>query len=127
TFTIVFWMNVIQLPLGLAGSHPAHYGTLNGRELAAAAGLAVVGAASHYCLSNAFRYGDAILVVPLDFLRIPLIALVGFALYGEPLDGVVFAGASLIVGGVLWNLISEARRVPAATRGGSPPASKAPA
>jgi drug/metabolite transporter (DMT)-like permease len=73
-------------------------------------GIGIAGTGSHYCLSNAFRAGDAILVVPLDFLRIPLIALVGWAFYGEALDIFVFAGAGLIVSGVLWNLVTEARR-----------------
>ena len=41
---------------------------------------ASAGLTSHYCLSNAFRAGDATLVVPLDFMRIPLIAVVGWAL-----------------------------------------------
>ena len=49
-------------------------------------------------------------MVPLDFLRIPLIALVGWWLYGEPLDIFVFAGAGLIVSGVLWNLRAETQR-----------------
>ena len=57
------------------------------------AGLGIAGLSAHYCLTNAFRAGDASLVVPLDFLRIPLIAVVGWWLYGEPLDLFVFAGA----------------------------------
>ncbi len=108
-FTILFWMNVIQLPLGLAGSNPAHLADLHGWEFLAVLGLALSGVGSHYCFSNAFRYGDAILVVPLDFLRIPLIALVGWAFYAEALDAFVFAGAGLIISGVLWNLVAEAR------------------
>ena len=59
--------------------------------------LGVVGLTSHYCLTNAFRSGDATVVVPLDFLRIPLIALVGWMFYGEALDAFVFAGAGLII------------------------------
>jgi drug/metabolite transporter (DMT)-like permease len=47
--------------------------------------------------------------VPLDFLRIPLIAVVGWWLYGEPLDVFVFAGAGVIILGLLWNLRSEAK------------------
>ena len=62
---------------------------------------------SHYCMSNAFRSGDATLVVPLDFMRIPLIAVVGWAIYSEPLDIFVLLGALIIVSGVLWNLRSE--------------------
>ena len=73
-----------------------------------AVGLA--GLASHYCLTNAFRAGDASVVVPLDFLRIPLIAVIGWWLYGEALDVFVFVGAGLIIAGVLWNLRSEAAR-----------------
>jgi drug/metabolite transporter (DMT)-like permease len=49
-------------------------------------------------------------VVPLDFLRIPLIALVGWMFYGEAMDAFVFAGAALIICGVLWNLLAESRR-----------------
>ena len=70
----------------------------------------VAGLFAHYCLSNAFRAGEASLVVPLDFLRIPLIALVGWWFYAEPLDIIVFAGAGLIVIGIVWNLRSEVRR-----------------
>jgi drug/metabolite transporter (DMT)-like permease len=47
--------------------------------------------------------------VPLDFMRIPLIAVVGWWLYAEPLDVFVFAGAGLIVTGILWNLHNETR------------------
>ena len=51
---------------------------------------ALPGLSSHYCLTNAFRAGDASVVVPLDFMRIPLIAVIGWWLYGEPLDVFVF-------------------------------------
>jgi drug/metabolite transporter (DMT)-like permease len=76
--------------------------------------IGVAGLASHYCLTKAFRAGDAGVVVPLDFMRIPLIAVVGWWLYGEPLDAFVFLGAGLIVTGILWNLRSEAVRATAA-------------
>jgi drug/metabolite transporter (DMT)-like permease len=109
TFAIVFWMNVIQLPLGLIGTDPLFATRLGLHQLPALAGLGIAGVSAHYCLSNAFRAGDASLVVPLDFLRIPLIAVVGWWLYGEPLDVFVFAGAGIIVLGLLWNLRSEAR------------------
>jgi drug/metabolite transporter (DMT)-like permease len=72
--------------------------------------LGVVGLTSHYCLTNAFRSGEASVVVPLDFLRIPLIALVGWMFYSETLDIFVFVGAGLIICGVLWNLHAESRR-----------------
>ncbi len=111
TFGIIFWMAVIQLPLSLIGSDPLVFFHLETRHILPAIGVGIAGLTSHYCLSNAFRAGDATLVVPLDFMRIPLIAVVGWAFYGEQLDIFVLLGALIIVAGVLWNLRSEVARV----------------
>jgi len=110
TFGIVFWMAVLQFPLSLIGSDPSVYLHLDIRQVFPLLGVAIAGLTSHYCLSNAFRAGDATLVVPLDFMRIPLIAVVGWVFYGEPLDLFVLLGALIIVGGVLWNLRAETAR-----------------
>ncbi|MBV9261245.1 MAG: DMT family transporter [Pseudolabrys sp.] len=109
TFGIIFWMAVIQLPLGLLGSSPSALLHIGPNDIIPMLGVGIAGTTSHYCLSNAFRSGDATLVVPLDFMRIPLIAVVGWAFYGESLDIFVLVGALIIIAGVLWNLRSEAR------------------
>ena len=116
TFAIVFWMMLIQLPLALIGSDPLFVTKLNQGQVPAVIGIGVSGLVSHYCLTNAFQAGDAGVVVPLDFMRIPLIAVVGWWLYGEPLDVFVFLGAGLIITGILWNLRSEAARTSKAER-----------
>jgi len=110
TFGIIFWMAVIQFPLSLLGSDPHVFLHLHVSQLLPLTGVAIAGLTSHYCLSNAFRAGDATLVVPLDFMRIPLIAVVGWALYGESLDVFVLLGALIIIVGVLWNLRAEAAK-----------------
>jgi drug/metabolite transporter (DMT)-like permease len=110
TFAIIFWMNLIQLPLALIASNPLFVTKLGLAQLPAVLGVGISGLASHYCLANAFRWGDASVVVPLDFLRIPLIAVVGWWLYGEQLDVFVFTGAALIITGIVWNLRSETAR-----------------
>ena len=110
TLGIVFWMAVIQLPLSLLGSDPIVFFHLDARHILPAIGVGTAGLTSHFCLSNAFRAGDATLVVPLDFMRIPLIAVVGWAFYGERLDIFVLLGALIIIAGVLWNLRAEAAR-----------------
>ena len=110
TFGIVFWMAVIQFPLSLVGSDLTVFLHFDTRQILPAIGVGTAGLTSHYCLSNAFRSGDATLVVPLDFMRIPLIAVVGWAFYGERLDVFVLLGALIIVSGVLWNLRSEVAR-----------------
>ncbi len=108
TFGIIFWMAVMQLPLSLIGSDPAVFLHLETRHILPALGVGIAGLTSHYCLGNAFRAGDATLVVPLDFMRIPLIAVVGWTFYSERLDIFVLVGAVIIIAGVLWNLRSEA-------------------
>jgi drug/metabolite transporter (DMT)-like permease len=108
TFGIIFWMAVIQFPLSLLGSDLTVFLHLDTRHILPAIGVGIAGLTSHYCLSNAFRAGDATLVVPLDFMRIPLIAVVGWVFYGERLDIFVLLGALIIIGGVFWNLRAEA-------------------
>lgn len=111
TFVIIFWMNVMQLPMALAGSDLLFFLRFDGHTIVPALVFGVAGLTSHYCLTNAFRSGDASVVVPIDFMRIPLIAIVGWLFYGEGLDIFVFLGAALIVCGVLWNLRAESLRV----------------
>src|SRR6201999_281985 len=94
-FAIVFWMNVVQFVLGAVAAGPGFVAKLEISQLPAIAGLGIAGMLAHFCMSKAFKAGDASLVVPLDFLRIPLIAVVGWWLYGEPLDLFVFAGAGV--------------------------------
>jgi len=110
TFAILFWMNAMQLPMNLVGSSPSFVTRIDIAQALPMLGVAIAGLSSHFCLTNAFRHGDATIVVPLDFLRIPLIALIGWSLYGERLDGFVFAGAASIIAGTCWNLRAEAAR-----------------
>ena len=113
TISIVFWMAVIQFPLSLFGSDLSAFVHFQAHNILPAIGLGIGGVTSHYCLSNAFRSGDATLVVPLDFMRIPLIAVVGWALYGETLDAFVLIGALIIIAGVVWNLRAESAQAKA--------------
>jgi drug/metabolite transporter (DMT)-like permease len=50
-------------------------------------------------------------VVPVDYFRLPLIAVVGAAFYGEPFDPMVFVGAGMILAGVTYSMARENRRV----------------
>ena len=103
-------MNLVQAPLAFIFSQPLFVMKLERWQVLAVAGIGGAGLISHYCLANAFRAGDASVVVPLDFMRIPLIAVIAWWLYGERLDVFVFLGAGLIIGGILWNLRAEAVR-----------------
>lgn len=123
-FAVVFWMNVMQLPMALAGSHWADFATINSGQVLPLLGAGLAGLSAHYCFSNAFRRADASIVAPLDFMRLPLIAFIGWQFYGEPLDIYVFAGALLILAGIIWNLLGDpnktVREVDATGQSGAP-------
>ena len=109
TIAILFWMNVMQIGMALPGIDFAFPLRLASHQWMWALGLAFVGTFAHYCLTNALRVADAMVVIPLDFLRIPLIAFVGWTFYAERLDLLVFVGAAIIVAGIMWNLRAEMR------------------
>lgn len=109
-FAIVFWMNVLQLPLGYLASDPLFFQKIAGDSIVPMVGIGVSGLSAHFCLTNALKVADATVVIPLDFMRLPLIAIVGWTFYGEALDVFVFAGAAIIIAGVLWGLNTEARK-----------------
>ena len=74
--------------------------------------ISIAGLVAHYCLTKALAIAPASTVMPLDFARLPTIAVVGMLLYGEPLELLVFVGATLIFVGNYIN-IRHATRVPA--------------
>jgi drug/metabolite transporter (DMT)-like permease len=101
--TIIFWMLVVQSVIGIV---PA---LLTWRTPAAAQWgwivvVAFCGTFSHYCMARALRHADATVVVPMDFLRVPMTAAAGWALYAERFDLLTVAGAALILGANLLNL-----------------------
>jgi drug/metabolite transporter (DMT)-like permease len=106
---ILFWLNAFQLLLsalitGWDGQFPVPTTALAPWLLL----IGVTGLAAHWCLTSALDAAPASVVMPLDFARLPVIAVVGWAAYGEPLDPLVFAGAGLILVGNLMTL----RRAP---------------
>jgi drug/metabolite transporter (DMT)-like permease len=110
TIAILFWMNLMQAGMALFGTDLTFPLRLTPTQWLPCLGIAIGGTTAHYCLTNALRVGDAIVVIPLDFLRIPLIALVGWLFYAERIDLAVFVGAGVIVAGLIWNLRAEMRR-----------------
>lgn len=107
--TILFYMTVIQLPLGFVTS--IFDWTTPSLEMVP--WIIIVGVAAlsgHYCMARALAIADAIVVVPMDFLRLPLIAAVGFLFYGEGLDWFVLAGGLVMFIGTFINIQAEKKR-----------------
>jgi drug/metabolite transporter (DMT)-like permease len=109
---IIFWMLVIQSVIGLI---PALW-----TWRWPSAGIwpwivvaAFCGSFAHYCMARALTYADATVVMPMDFLRVPLTALIGYLLYSETIDVVTALGAVLILAGNLLNLRPSRTPAPA--------------
>jgi drug/metabolite transporter (DMT)-like permease len=116
-FTILFWMQGLQVVIGLAivlGGWLAGYGQglviPDAVTFAWIAFVGVLGLTAHYSLAKAFTYGDAVIVAPLDFLRLPLIAVVGLVFYAEALDFWVLGGGIVVVLANLLNIRGERQR-----------------
>jgi drug/metabolite transporter (DMT)-like permease len=115
TLSIIFWMLVVQSVAGFAPTlavwvwpSAAIWGWI--------VVIAICGTFAHFCLARAMLYADATIVIPMDFLRVPLTATIGWLIYGERLDMLTIAGAALILTGNLLNLKTPAP-VPAPPRG----------
>lgn len=113
--TIIFWMLVVQAIIGFV---PALL-VWQWPPAAVWPWIVVIGFCgtfSHYCMTRALAHADATVVVPMDFLRVPLTAFLGWALYMEALDGLTVAGALLILFGNSLNLRrGSTARIPAAS------------
>ena len=103
--TILFFMSAIQLPMGLALS----YTSLTMPEGVQWLWLFVVGLSSmtsHFCMARAMQKTDISVVVTLDFLRLPLITLIGVFVYAEVFHPIMVLGSLMVLGA---NLISVYR------------------
>ncbi|MEQ9038418.1 MAG: DMT family transporter [Silicimonas sp.] len=111
-FGILFWLTAMQAVMGIVAT--GWDGDIAWPSAAAWPWVALIGCAgllAHTCLTNALAVAPATVVTPMDFLRLPVIAMVGMLAYGEPLDVWVFLGAALIFGGNYLNIWSESRRI----------------
>lgn len=107
--TVIFWMSAIQLPLTFALAAPVWVAPV----LADLPWIVAVGSGSfiaHYSMTRAMKLADATVVTPIDFIRLPLIAVVGALVYGEPFDPIVIAGAAVIFAGTYYSLSRETLR-----------------
>jgi len=106
--TILFWLSLFQ---GLYAT-ALTFGRLTWPDPATWGWLVVVslsGLAAHYCIARAFALADATIVTPMDYLRVPLIAFVGWLVYAEALDPFVLLGGAVIAAANIVNLLAERR------------------
>jgi len=106
---ILFWMSVVQTPISLALAVPQWVDPLVA-DLPWIVGIGAGAFWAHYCMTQAMKLVDAMVAVPIDFIRLPLIAVVGALAYGEPFDPMVIAGAAVIFAGTYYSISRERAR-----------------
>lgn len=102
--TISFWMLVVQSAIGLVPALLV-WKWPSVQTWFWVVVVAFCGTYSHYCFARAMEHADATVVVPMDFLRVPLTALVGWLAYSEGLDLFTVLGVGLILAGNMLNLV----------------------
>ena len=112
----MFYLTAIQLVLGLvAAGYDGDVAVPDARGLPFVILIGAAGLLAHFCITNALAIAPATIVAPLDFIRLPTIAIAGMLLYGEALDIWIFIGALVIFSGNYLNILSETRRVRSVT------------
>ena len=71
--------------------------------------IGFAGLTAHFCVTKALSIAPPSVVMPIDFVRLPIIAFVGMIFYNEPLDMFVILGAVLICYANWLNLTKDER------------------
>lgn len=116
---IVVWMILIQLPLGFLVSltdwRPV---SVSDAPWMLVAGVGALSA--HFCQAQALKRLEASVVIPVDFLRVPMAAVVGYYAYGEAIDLWVFLGGGIILLSNFQAVLSERRKTTLTASSGDP-------
>jgi len=105
---ILFWLTVMQAILGIiCAGYDFDISFPSQSSLPWVILIGLAGLLAHFCITKALQLADAIVVYPMDFVRLPLATAVGVLFYNEPIQLLVFVGAAIILGANFLNIISE--------------------
>jgi len=107
---IMFWLTTIQLVLGIICA--AYDGDVAIPSVSALPLVVLVGCAgllAHYCITSALKLAPAMIVSPMDFLRLPVMAFIGATFYNEGFNAWIIVGALIVFAANLWNIWEEGR------------------
>ncbi|WP_417724107.1 DMT family transporter [Salipiger sp.] len=107
---ILFWLTLTQAVFGLiCAGYDGDIAFPAASSWPFVVIIALAGLVAHFCLTTALSLAPAAVVMPIDFTRLPVIALAGMLLYAEPLDPWVFLGAGIIFAANYYNILRESR------------------
>lgn len=109
--SIMFWLTGMQFVFGLiCAGYDFDIALPTVANLPLVTLIAICGVTAHFCLTTALSLAPASIVMPIDFLRLPLIAAIGALMYSEVLDLYVALGALIIITANYANIRIETRK-----------------
>ena len=107
---VLFWMSAMQTVFAVAlAGYDGDFVLPSRSTVLPLTVVAFAGVTAHYCLTNALRLAPAVVVMPFDFVRLPLIMVVGYLLYSERIDGFTVCGGLVILAANYMNIRNEER------------------
>lgn len=109
---IMFWLTAMQAVFGLTlAGYDGDIALPNSHTLPWVILIGLAGLLAHFCITRALQIAPAIIVYPMDFVRLPIAAVIGILFYAEPFEIAVFVGGVIIIGANLLNIMAEQRAV----------------
>jgi drug/metabolite transporter (DMT)-like permease len=108
--TVLFYMCLLQLPLGLLLGVSGFVAPSPKQWLWLAA-IGLTALTAHFSMMQAMKAAEVSVVVTLDFLRLPLIGALGLVFYGEEFRPMLLVGAALMLAGNLVNVYKSPVRI----------------
>ncbi|MFT8245261.1 DMT family transporter [Roseomonas sp. BN140053] len=109
TVTIVAWVGLVttlgSLPFAIWSWEPLALG-----DWGVLLAFTVLTPSLLWLLTESYRYGEASAVAPFQYLRLPVLALAGWWLFGEVPDAWGWAGSAVILCSALLVTVAELRR-----------------
>lgn len=96
TSAIVFWFSVTSTLLGLL-TLPFGWVMPDAGTLAMLVAIGLLGGVAQILLTSAYRYADASLIAPFDYVSMVLALLIGWFVFAEAPTGAMLAGAALVI------------------------------
>ena len=108
---IMFFLTALQLVFGLlTAGYDGDIALPDAQTLPWLVLIGVAGLLAHFCIANALSIAPATVVIPIDFIRLPVIAVIGMLAYSEAIDIWIFVGALIIFAGNYLNIWAETRK-----------------
>ncbi len=108
---ILFWLTAMQSVFGLlTAGYDGDIAVPSADSIPWIVLISIAGLVAHFSLTKALSLAPAAIVMPVDFTRLPVIAIVGILLYNEPLEAVVILGAIIIFAANYLNILAETRK-----------------